>query len=701
MNDKITERHLRRKAILYIRQSTHQQLQHNDESRRLQYGMQSRLRELGWRSVDVIDDDLGRSAGGAVERVGFQRLVAEVSLGGVGAVAARELSRFARNSREWQQLIEVCRFVDTLLIDQDAAYDPRSGNDRLLLGLRGSLNEYELELLRARADEAKRAKASRGELVLGAPFGYVKTEAGGLEKDPDLRIQRSVQLLFDKALELGGARPVMLWLREHDLVLPYHVPRGRTAGPPKTPCYTRVLRILRNPTYAGAYVYGRRETVTRYDDGRPRSSTRLKPREEWSVLLRDHHPAYVEWERFERLQAMLDRNAQARWQASSGAAKKGSALLTGLLRCRRCGRKLMVRYQRRKHDTVSHRYVCEQASLLEGEERCISFAGQDVDRQVAEQLLDALAPAGIEAAALALQKSESEKDDLISTLETELEAARYAADRARRQYDAADPENRLVTSELERRWERALSKADEIETRLQRQREDSGRTTKPDSKLFEHLGRDLQSVWNDPAADIRLKKRIVQTLVEEVFVDVDDEQRVIMLTVHWKGGVHTELRVPKRQNGRKRASIDLDVLTTVDVLARCFGDLWIARWLNLAHVRRPSGKRWTKSAVLDLRCRHGIDGYSAERRQEEGWLVLHEATSLINAGAITLKRAVRRGELMALHPIETGPWIFKKSDVLEWREKRTGGNQGVANPADRDGDQLILEISGTSQGGAV
>jgi DNA invertase Pin-like site-specific DNA recombinase len=311
MSDKVSERHLARRAILYVRQSTAQQLTHHEESRRLQYAMRDRLQALGWPAVEVIDEDLGKSAAGSVDRSGFRRLVAEVSLGQVGVVAAREVSRFARNSRDWQQLIEICRVVDTLLVDQETVYAPRLSNDRLLLGLKGSLNEYELDLLRLRGLEAQREKASRGELVVSVPAGYRVSDGGALEKTPDRRVQQVMELLFAKFFELGSARQVMLWLRAAQIQVAFNRTRhGAVEWKDATSDY--VYGVLTNPTYAGAYVYGRTKQRTRVIDGQLRTTATRVPRRDWAVLLHNHHEAYISWAEFERVETMLSKNAQNR-----------------------------------------------------------------------------------------------------------------------------------------------------------------------------------------------------------------------------------------------------------------------------------------------------------------------------------------------------------------------------------------------------
>jgi DNA invertase Pin-like site-specific DNA recombinase len=338
MSDKIKPQHLERKAILYIRQSSVYQVNHNLESQKLQYAMEERLRQLGWREIEVVDDDLGRSAAGTVARAGFERMVAEVCLGKVGAVAAREVSRFARNSREWQQLIEVCRVVDTVLIDQETVYTPRQSNDRLLLGLKGSLNEYELDLLRQRSVEARRAKAQRGELIVVAPVGYIKTEEPHLEKDPNRRVQEAIVLLFGKFLELGSVRQTLMWFLEQGLDMPARNQSGEIVW--KRPSYHTVYRILTNPVYGGAYAYGKTEHTLHYEDGKARKGARRKPREQWLALIPNTHEGYVSWEQFEQIQQTIASNDRGSEQ--SGAVQNGLALLAGLLRCRRCGRKLTV-----------------------------------------------------------------------------------------------------------------------------------------------------------------------------------------------------------------------------------------------------------------------------------------------------------------------------------------------------------------------
>jgi len=660
MSEKIKSHHLDRKAVLYVRQSSPHQVIRNEESRRLQYAMKKRLQQMGWQKVDVVDEDLGRSAAGTTVRAGFERMVAEVCLGKVGAVAAREVSRFARNSRDWQQLVEVCRMVDTLLIDQEAIYDPRRGNDRLLLGLKGSLNEYELDILRLRSLEARREKARRGELIVMAPVGYLKTDDQRLVKEPDRRVQSAVELVFEKFLELGTVRQTLLWFTEHGLELPvrqYGAPSWETAWKP--PTYPSVLRILRHPAYAGIYAHGKTEVKMEYRDGKPCNRVKRKPMEKWFSLIYDHHEGYIDRERFERIQEMITKNSQ-HW-FGAGAAKKGPALLSGLLRCRRCGRKLMVNYTGLAGSVL--RYVCRRGEMNNAEPRCISFGGIPVDDAVSREVLRVVQPAAIDAAIHAGREVASEQNDVIEALRLDLQAARYASDRAWKQYDAADPENRLVADELERRWNVALEKVRKIEEMIEQEESKREHIVPPASETFEKLAADLDLVWNDPQTDVRLKKRILRALITEIMVDVDSEAGEITLVIHWEGGVHTELKTVRRRRGQNSSHTSKEIVDAVRELSLICSDKHIAGFLNRNKQRTGRGNRWTQERVNSMRNNRKIAKYSPERQEAEGWMNLTQAAIYVNVTPKTLRRAVERDEVKAMHPLPDGPWIFKREHL--------------------------------------
>jgi DNA invertase Pin-like site-specific DNA recombinase len=661
MSEKIRAVHLERPAYVYVRQSTMHQVRHNTESRGRQYGLSDRARALGFRSVVVVDDDLGRSGGGQEERPGFERLLAAVCRGQVGAVLAVEASRLARNNRDWHHLVDLCALTESLVIDHDGIYDPRSLNDRLLLGLKGTMSEFELALIRQRSQEALKQMIARGEVLWEVPVGYVRTRGHGCEMIPDRRVQEAIRGLFAKFCELGSARQVLLWYRQERLPLPRS--RHGAFGIEVSwdlPVYTSVLAVLKNPMYAGVFAYGRSRTRTVVVEGKARrTSGHEVPREEWTVLIRDHHPGYISWEEYLRNQDQLEANAGMRGAMKGGAAKGGAALLAGMLRCGRCGRKLHVGYSGIGGRVV--RYYCRGAHVNHGMESCISFGGLRVDQLVVEKVLEAVQPAGVEAALQAWDEAARRQDEKHQALSLAVQQARYEAERLRRQYDAVDPENRLVAAELEKRWNEALQTLTDLEGRVAETCESSFDLTEADRRRLLDLGEDLEAVWHHPEASSRLKKRFLRTVLEEIVVDVSDKPPELLIRMHWAGGVHTLARVRRQRAGQHSRCTNRTVVELVRELAKVCSDLTITQILNRLGYRTGAGNSWTVSRVASLRSYQEIPVFMDT--PDRPWVTMAEAARALDVSPTVVRRLLVRGVLPGKQIVPSAPWVIERTDL--------------------------------------
>jgi DNA invertase Pin-like site-specific DNA recombinase len=659
--NKITAEHLQRSACIYIRQSTPDQLVHNLESQRRQYGLADRARQLGWTAVEIIDDDLGRSGGG-IARPGFERLLAAICDGRVGAVLAIEASRLARNGRDWHTLIEFCGLVGAIIVDEDGIYDPRHPNDRLLLGMKGTMSELELSLFRQRSQEALRQKARRGALFLRVAAGYVKAGRDRIEKDPDQRVQEALKLVFSKFAEFQSARQVHIWLREEGIVLPVKAHNAEAQGIIwRLPAYNTVHNILTNPIYAGAYAFGRTTSKVSVEDGRKRVRRGIRrPLAEYDVLIKDHHAAYITWDEFERNLKAIASNATGMSSAlARGAAREGELLLSGLLRCGHCGRKLHVHYGGKLG-----RYSCDGARLNHGTARCISVSGLSIDAAIAKEVLRVLKPLGIEAAIKAIEAQAGETTAAERQLELSLERARYEAAHARRQYDAVDPANRLVAGELERRWNEGLQTVAKIE------RETAALTARrlpplgePERQQLIALGADLERAWSHPGATAATRKRILRAALSEVIVRRDGA--IIHAVLHWQGGDHTELQVKQRLNaaGRHNPRIPDDTIALMRELARLMPDRQIARLFNRIGVETGHGNAWTEQRVRSFRHHYEIAVYRDGEWAERGEITLEAAAKIAGVCNMTALRMLRRGEIKGRQVCPGAPWAIKAADL--------------------------------------
>ena len=682
--NKITADHLARRACVYIRQSTPGQVQHNLESQRRQYGLVDRARVLGWQDIDVIDDDLGISGGGT-RRPGFERLLRVLCDGQVGAVFSIEASRLARNGRDWHTLLEFCSVVGALLIDAEAVYDPRLTNDRLLLGMKGTISEMEVASFRERAHAALLQKAQRGALVRRVAIGYVKGADDRIEKDPDARVRAAIDLIFRKFAELGSARQVYFWLDRQQIQLP--IARGSEEAREiiwQPARYHAVHSVLKNPIYAGAYTYGRSKTTTRIEAGQKRVFRQKKNRrEDWAVLIMDHHEGYIDRDVYQSNQTMIAHNENARGGAVRGPVKHGEALLAGLLRCGHCGAKLLAQYPGPR----VIRYQCSGYLLNRDHACCVMFGGLRADRLVSEQLLHCLTPFGIEAAFEAIETLQGASDERIQQKALALEHARYEVTRARRQYDGVDPANRLVAAELERRWNQALTTETHLEAELATLQQ--GRElplSDAQKRELLSLARDLPRLWDDPHSSAEHKKRLLRIALKEIIATSEGE--TIRLVLHWQGGDHTQLEFQKIRSGQHRYFTDSDLVEIVRTLARIEPDARIAAILNRNQRRTAHGQIWTARRICSLRSHHAIAVYREGERKDRGEVSVSEVAVVLGVTPTTVLRLIRLKQLSATQACVGAPWILHRADVERYMAERNC----PAPPPTVDSAQLVLEI---------
>jgi len=666
---KITTAHLRRRAFVYVRQSTTTQVEYNRESTDRQYHLVERAVDLGWQrdQVQVVDKDLGISGSGLAERSGFSQMIAEVALGRSGIVLGLEVSRLARNNADWYRLLDLCGATDTLIGDADGIYHPGLYNDRLVLGLKGTMSEAELHVLRARLEGGIRNKAKRGELRRGLPVGLVWGEGEGeIRFHPDEAVTGAIRTVFERFSEMGSARQVWLWFRSQELMFPL---QSNTLDEIRwvAPTYTKIHGVLTNPVYAGAYVFGKSRQERYVDEnGKVRKRMRRLPRSEWGIVIHDHHPGFINWETFEANEARIAQNTRPRRHEAGGAVREGAALLQGIATCGRCGRKLRVYYSGRK---ASPGYYCAGNIINNGRgEYCMRIGGRQIEDAVSAAFLAAIAPAGLEASLCAVEQIEADHDSALAQWRRQVERARYEAQRAQRRYRAVDPDNRLVARGLEAEWEQYLHALEDAEVELARREQQRPRELSETERTgILSLGADLERVWSAEPTTDRDRKELLRTLLEEVIVNVDRSKRQGHLTLRWRGGLLSDLDLPLP---RRQATIrtDEDTVYLIRRLAAHYPDALIAGILNRQSRKTARGLRFTANRVGSLRTHWDIPRHKPAAEPPQGDLVnVQQAASILGLVPSTVHRWLNDGFIAGEQLTPGAPWRIRMTDELRSR----------------------------------
>jgi DNA invertase Pin-like site-specific DNA recombinase len=659
-NPKIKPEHLARKAIVYLRQSSEKQVRQNKESQRLQYDVAERMRALGWKQVEIVDGDLGCSAAMAsARREGFERVLSSVALGEVGIVGSREVSRLSRTDKDWCRLLEVCQIFGTLIADEQQVYDLNYLDDQLVLGIKGTLSVVELKVLRQRLQAGQESKARRGELFKRLPVGYVLDAMGKVVLHPDQRVCGAIQLVFEKFRERWSVRQTFQWFRDHDVELPANPIQG-TRLVWKIPTQSLVRDLLCNPFYAGAYVWGRRPVATVLAEGRlEKRQSATRRAEDCRVFIPDHHVGYIDWATYEENQKMIRRNS-VNWQGdeSMAAIRAGQGLLVGLLRCGHCGRKLHVRYW--GGSGTNARYLCK-GDYDDGGQYCLGFGGASVDRRLGQEVLKVISPLGVEASLKALEELSAGDAAQRATLSSKLEQLEYEAKKAFEQYDAVDARNRLVAGELERRWNEKLEEVETTKQRLSSLNEKRWSLSSDEEESIRLMGENFAESWHSDSCPPTLKKMIFRTTMEEIVVRADADKKTLEFTIHWKGGVHTQLTMERPRSAAEIAT-PVEALEIIRRMAVRHGDDQIASVLNRLGHSTGKGKRWNQERVATARRNHSIPGQKRALPDPDR-VSLSEAARICGVSHRTIERLVEAGLLKREQATPRAPWEIRRTDL--------------------------------------
>jgi DNA invertase Pin-like site-specific DNA recombinase len=662
-HQKVTASHLKRSAYLYVRQSTVRQVFENTESTQRQYALRQRAVALGWPEdrVVVIDTDLGISGASAVDRHGFQKLVAEVGMGRAGIVLGLEVSRLARNSADWHRLLEICALTDTLILDEDGIYDPAHFNDRLLLGLKGTMSEAELHVLHARLRGGIINKARRGELHFRLPIGFVYDGDERAVFDPDKQIQESVRLLFDTFARTGAAHATVKYFREQGLLYPTRLAAGPRNGEVAwAPLYLgRVASTLHNPWYAGAYAYGRCRS-RKLPDGHVRSERR--PPSEWLALIRDAHPAYISWEEYERVQQRLQASARAiAVKLRQTPPREGPGLLQGRAVCGLCGSRMHIHYNKRRGGQLVPNYVCVGRRRLYGGPMCQSLIGTEIDAAVAKLLVEAVTPMALNLALEVQHEIKARFDEADRLRHRQVERAQYEADHARHRYMQVDPSNRLVADSLEADWNARLRALGQAQEEYERQRTTDRLAVGDDErKRILALATDFPAVWCDPRTPQRERKRMLALLVEDVTLL---KQRQISAAVRFRGGATTTLTLPRPLTAQQLRATHDNVRREIDTMLDEYTDAQVANLLNERGLRTGAGDAFDPVSVQWVRCSHKLKSLK-DRLLATGWLTRKQIVAKLKVNRSTLGKWRNEGRLKGRICNDLGEWLYWPPEKL-------------------------------------
>jgi len=653
---KINAKHLNRTAYLYVRQSTVRQVFENTESTKRQYGLRQRAVALGWpqERIEVIDTDLGQSGSSAVDRQGFQKLVAEVGLGRAGIVMGLEVSRLARNSTDWHRLIEICALSNTLILDEDGIYDPTEFNDRLLLGLKGTMSEAETHMLTARLHGGLLNKARRGELRCQLPVGLVYNDQDQVILDPDKQVLESLHLLFESFFRSGTAHRTAKHFRDHGLLFP----RRMLSGPDKGkviwgPIGVRnVLLVLHNPRYAGAYAWGRGRWKKAADG---RKKWELLPRDRWQVLIPDAHPGYISWQQYEEIDQRLRQNALAYGiDRRHGPVRQGPALLQGRVVCGICGNRMTVRYHRRGKQLVPD-YLCNRNYMEHGAPVCQIISGAGIEAAVGKLLVEAMTPMAIEVSLAVQQEIQAQLEEADRLRRQQVERARYEADCARHRYMHVDPANRLVADSLEAEYNEKLRALGQAQDNYEHQCiADRKVLSEAHRKQLFSLTQDFPAIWSDPKTPHRERKRMLALLIEDVTL-LKEQQ--ITLHVRFKGGATTTLRVPLPLNAWQGRKTPEHIVALIDELLDRHTDAEVAERLNERGCVTGAGEKFSKESVRWIRFSRGLNSYK-ERLKKKGMKTPDEISKCYRISYDTVKSWRKKGILIGRKCNDKGDWLY-------------------------------------------